>query len=98
MSVVLNGCVIAYSYDKLSKKCRSCMNKDYCSEKHKEKYGVLASPIQPEPPVELRGLVKLGQVGVSTRDAIDALNYAVECLNEAQADRRQIKQEMDYDK
>ncbi len=104
MSVVLNGCVIAYSYDRLSKKCRKCMNKEYCSEKYKEKQGVLA-PFQPTPleaPVELNGLVKLGQTaansGVSVRDATDAWIQAMECLNHAKAERGQIKQEADYDK
>ena len=85
MSVVLNGCVIAYSYDKLSKKCRSCMNKDYCREKHKEKYGVLASPIRLEPTTELSDFTKLNQVivgcGVSTRDAADALFQAMQYMD-----------------
>ena len=47
--VTLNGCIIAYSYDRLSKKCRCCMNKDYCDEKSKEKIGVLSLPVFSEP-------------------------------------------------
>ena len=75
--VVLNGCVIAYSYDRLSKKCRSCMHKDYCDEKSKEKIGVLSKPVHLEPTAELSDLDKLGQAfsryGVSIEEATEAL-------------------------
>lgn len=78
---VLNGCVIAYSYDKLSKKCRSCMHKDYCDEKSREKQGVLAAPvILPTKEEFLEGLNQIGAAGISTADAIEALSKTM-CAN-----------------
>lgn len=77
---VLNGCVIAYSYDKLSKKCRACMHKDYCDEKSKEKQGVLAAPvILPTKNDFSESLSRIGAAGISTADAIEALSKTM-CL------------------
>lgn len=75
----LNGCVIEYSYDKLSKKCRSCINKEYCDHKSKEKHGVLSLPTQ-EPTTKVSiALTDLSNAmaaaGVSASEATDALIY-----------------------
>ena len=75
---VLNGCVIAYSYDRLSKRCRACMHKDYCDKKSKEKQGVLAVPvIEPTKNDFSENLSRIGSAGISTADAIEALSKAM---------------------
>lgn len=77
---VLNGCVIAYSYDRLSKKCRACMYKDYCDEKSKEKQGVLAAPVIVQTKNDFsESLSMAGTAGVSAAEAVEALSKAM-CL------------------
>lgn len=70
----LNGCSIEISYDKLSKKCRSCMYKDYCSSKQREKYAALALPTRLEPTTDFARLSNAAAtVGVSYEQATEAL-------------------------
>lgn len=81
--VTLNGCVIAYSYSRLSKKCRNCTNKDYCREKQKEIFAVRALPINFNPIMESSDATKLSQAmaesGVSAEEALNALT----CMTKA---------------
>ena len=67
----LNGCIIEYSYDKLSKKCKVCMNKDYCSSKQKEKYGALSLPTSAGPSTETRTF--FAAAGITAEQATEAL-------------------------
>lgn len=82
--VTLNGCIIAYSYDKLSKKCRACVNKDYCSEKSREKYGVLCTPLQQELAIKASNFSKISSAiataGVTFEDATEAISHATKAI------------------
>lgn len=78
---MLNGCVIAYSYDRLSKRCRACIHKDYCDEKSKEKQGVLATTvILPTKNDFLEGMSRIGIADISTAAAHIEVLSKLTCL------------------
>lgn len=82
--VTLNGCDIR-KYDKKSRKCRSCMNNDYCAyEKSKQKSCITLKRMA-APGIGAGDILidSIRHCGISAADAAEAMSKAMIVFQEA---------------
>lgn len=68
-SGMINGCNIG-AYSRLSKKCRECMNKEYCQNKRMEAEAYII-------PQSNINIAAMNNYGVTAAEAAEAINKAM---------------------